>query len=157
MQDWGSSTSHFEFDKSAQPHYHLAAACLKLGSGLRRLSPPAVRLLRLHGAGSSPVPRTAPAAMPVRAPLSAEEYAAQRDRTTAEQLNLLMADPAFKAWEERKTTRGRIAATAANTALAAGCVLLVLALALLRPTAMPAPHQVRFAGRRCWRGKSWQD
>lgn len=72
--------------------------------------------------------------------VSAAEYAAQRDRTTAEQLNLLAADPAFKAWEERKATRGRLAAAAANTALAAACVLLVLALALLRPT---APHQVR--------------
>ncbi|PRW33506.1 hypothetical protein C2E21_7720 [Chlorella sorokiniana] len=74
--------------------------------------------------------------------VSAAEYAAQRDRTTAEQLNLLMADPAFKAWEERKASRGRLVSAAANTALAVACVVLVLALALLRPAApAAAPHQ----------------
>lgn len=89
--------------------------------------------------------------------VSAAEYAAQRDACTKEQLNLLAADPAFQAWQERKATRGRVAAAAANTALAVGCVLLVLALALLRPAPTAAPHQVCDEGAEGWCRLTWTE
>lgn len=55
--------------------------------------------------------------------------------TTQEQLAALTNDPAFHAWQAAKARRENRAAVVTNTAAIAACVVLVVTLALLKPTA----------------------
>ena len=74
--------------------------------------------------------------------LSHEAYRQRMLSCTNEQLNLLMNDPKFHAWQAQKASRENRARSASNLLAAACCVLLCVTLALLKPTASGA-HQVR--------------
>lgn len=65
--------------------------------------------------------------------LSALEVAERRNAATAQQLGLLLNSPEFAAWQQGKMRRELRAKVASNVLLAAACVALVLALAILRP------------------------
>ena len=82
--------------------------------------------------------------------ISPAEYERQRVACTQEQLAALVNDPAFHAWQLRKAAASNRARAATNVLATAACVLLVVALMLLRPAATgPAPAQVRARARRC--------
>ena len=67
--------------------------------------------------------------------VSAQAYAQRRDAATAEQLARLTASSAFRAWKLSQAASDNRARVISNALVVAGCVLLVMTLALLKPAA----------------------
>jgi hypothetical protein len=68
--------------------------------------------------------------------LTAEAYRRRRDETTLQQLATLTADPAFAEWQLKKAARENRARVATNILAVAGCCLLIVTMALLKPAAV---------------------
>lgn len=75
--------------------------------------------------------------------LSAGEVAARRDAATVQQLGSLLNSPEFAAWQQSKARRELRAKAVSNVLLAAACVALLVALAMLRPTPAPPTAMLR--------------
>jgi hypothetical protein len=65
--------------------------------------------------------------------LSNDAYRQRCQEATARQLALLTSDPAFGAWQLNKAARENRTRAATNLLAVAGCVLLVMTMALLKP------------------------
>jgi hypothetical protein len=77
--------------------------------------------------------------------ITQDAYRQRRDETTLQELAALTADPAFDAWQLSKSARDNRARVASNALALAGCVLLIVTMALLKPAAV---SQVRGNGSR---------
>jgi hypothetical protein len=72
--------------------------------------------------------------------LSQAAYRQRMEATTTEQLALLTNDPQFHAWQSAKAARENRARVATNLLAVAGCVLLAVTMALLKPAAVAGPQ-----------------
>ncbi|KAL4856951.1 hypothetical protein ACK3TF_002652 [Chlorella vulgaris] len=73
--------------------------------------------------------------------ITQDAYRQRRDETTLQELAALTADPAFDAWQLSKAARENRARVASNALALAGCVLLIVTMALLKPAAVSQmPH-----------------
>ena len=82
--------------------------------------------------------------------LSQAAYRQRMEATTTEQLALLTNDPQFHAWQSAKAARENRARVATNLLAVAGCVLLAVTMALLKPAAVAGPQVGGWMGGQCW-------